>query len=38
VLLVGVDDPVEQHAQQHSQPYEAGEDWEPLYIVLVSLR
>lgn len=31
-LPVGVDDPVEEHAQEHAEPDEAGEDGEPLEI------
>lgn len=27
VFAIGVDDPVEEEAQQHTKPYEGGEDW-----------
>lgn len=32
VPVVGVDDPVEEHAEEHAEPYQGGEEWEELRI------
>lgn len=33
MLAVRIDDPVEEEAQEHAQPDEAGDDWEYLNMI-----